>query len=137
MVRLDGLSAPTTFNLIGDKHILIGPEDPRVVRTVSVIGDCSIDLRALAGASGMVLVKVASLIGDTRIVVSHGTPVDFRLFGVIGDQRRGSRKGGLRRRLARRLGLLEQPDGRPPAPPCPRVVITGFKLIGDTVVVEE
>jgi hypothetical protein len=137
LMRLDGLSAPTTFNLIGDKHVLIRPEDPRVVRTVSVIGDCSVDLRALAGASGAVSVKVASLIGDTRIVVTHGTTVDFRLFSVIGDQKRVSQKSGLRRRLARKLGILEEPDAKQPAPPGPRVVISGFKLIGDIVVVED
>jgi len=137
LMRLDGIAAPTTVNLLGNKHILLRPEDPRVVRSVSAIGDCSIDVRALAGHSGAILVKVASLIGNTKIVVTKGTPVDIRLVGIIGDQKRSNRGRSLGRRLARRFGLIEETEDARSAPPGPRVVITGFKLIGDTIVVEE
>jgi len=137
VARLDGLPAPTTFNLIGDRHVVVRPSDPRVVRSVSVIGDCSVDLRALAGASGVVLVKVAALIGDTKIIVSRGTQADIRLVGLIGDQKRVRRGGAFVKRLARKFGMLDEPSDPAAVRPGPAVVVTGFRLIGDTLIVEE
>ena len=95
IVRLDGLAAPTSFNLIGDGHITLRRDAPRVARTVSIIGDCNVDLRPLAGEPGAVLVKVVAFIGDTRIIVPRGTHVDLRLTNLIGDQTRAKQGGGL------------------------------------------
>lgn len=137
VARLDGLSAPTRLTVIGDQHIVVGPEDPRVVRSVSLLGECNVDLRGLAGASGVYLVKVAAVIGDTRIIVSRGTPVEVRLIGLVGDQKRTRRRGGLLKRLARKLGTIPEAQEQPSAPPGPTVVVTGFRLIGDTEIIEE
>ncbi len=137
IARLDGLSAPTTVNLLGDKHIVIRPQDQRVVRTVSVIGDCEIDLRGLTGEGGAVLVKVIGLIGETRIIVPKATTVDLRLLDIIGDHQRKQRSDSLVKKLAKKFGFLEEPEESVPALPGPTVVVTGFRLIGDTVVVED
>lgn len=137
IARLDGLSAPTTFNLLGDKRVQLRPEDRRVVRAVSVIGDCEVDLRRLAGAGGAVLVKVTALIGEIRLIVPRGTPVDIRMIGVIGDHERKRRSGGLFKKLARKLGVLDEAEDATPPPPAPPVIVTGFRLIGDTVIIEE
>jgi hypothetical protein len=137
VARLDGLSAPTTFNLLGDKRVVLRREDPRVVRAVSIIGDCDVDLRGLAGEGGVVLVKVVALVGDTKIVVPRGTPVEVRLVGVIGDEERRRRGDGLVKKLARKLGVLEEPKETAPTRPGPTVVVTGFRLVGDTEIVEE
>jgi hypothetical protein len=135
--RLDGMDAPTRFTVLGDQHLEIKPGDPRLVRSVSVIGDCVVDLRELAGAGGVVLVKVAALLGDTRIIVPRGTPVDVRLFNLIGDEKRTKLRGGLMRRLARRFGVDESADESVPDAPGPTIVVTGVRLIGDTEIVEQ
>lgn len=133
--RLDDVPAPTRMSVIGDNRVELYPEDDRVVRCVSIIGDSRIDLRNLAGESGVVLVKVAAAIGDTCVVVPRGTPVDIRLVGLIGEHKRSRRNEGFMRRLGRRLGVVEEPETTA-MPPGPTVVVTGFKLIGDTVVEE-
>lgn len=139
VAKLDGESAPTRFGLIGDQHVTVRPADPRVVRSVVAIGDSHVDLRPLAGEGGVFLLKISSLIGDTRITVSSGTQVDIRAVTVIGDQtRKDKRKGGFIKRIGRKLGVIG--DEEPEAPrglPGPLVVVTGFKLIGDTVILEE
>jgi hypothetical protein len=133
--RLDGMAAPTRFNLLGDQHVAVSPADPAVVRSVSLLGDCEIDLRSLSGRPGAFLVKVAALLGDTTIIVPRGTPVDFRLISLLGDEKRVTGGKGLKK-LAKRLGLgPREEDAQPPAPG-PTVVVMGFKLLGDTQVIE-
>jgi predicted membrane protein len=135
VARLDSLDATTRLSVIGDNRIQLYPEDERTVSCVSLIGDGIIDLRQLSGEPGVVLVKVAAAIGDTRIIVPRGTPVDIRLVSLIGEQKKTRGSEGFMKRLGRRLGVVEEPD-RPAGPPGPTVVVTGFKLIGDTVVEE-
>jgi hypothetical protein len=138
VARLDELPARTKFSLLGDNTIALHPEDPPVAQAMSLIGDSTVDLRELAGRSGVVLVKVAAAIGDTRIVVPRGTPVDLRLIGLIGDQQRMSRRrGNLLGKLARKLGIVEDRAEPNVLKPGPTVVVTGFHIIGDTIVVEE
>jgi hypothetical protein len=137
VTRLDGLAAPTRFNILGDQQIDIGPADPRVVRSLSLIGDCNVDLRDLSGTPGVFLLKVVAVIGDTRIIVPRGTQVEMRVFGLIGDQKHARRGSGLMKRLARKLGLADELDEQLAGPAGPTVVVTGLKLIGDTVIVEE
>jgi hypothetical protein len=136
VVELDGESAPTRFSLIGDQHIRVLPTDPRVLRSVSIIGDAHVDLRALAGEKGVFLLKVATLIGDTKIMVPAGTRVETRAMTLIGDLTRGPKGHGLLHRIANRLGIAPLvPETRHTAPG-PTVVVTGFKIIGDTQIVE-
>ena len=137
VAALDAMSAPTRFTLIGDQHTAILPSDPRVLRASAVIGDSHVDLRALSGMSGVFLLKVAAWIGDTKITVPRGTPVQIRLFTLIGDQRRGKKGDGFLSRLARRFGATPEKKEEPPGLPGPTVVVTGFRLIGDTVIIEE
>jgi hypothetical protein len=136
IARLDDLEAPTRMSIIGDNRIALYPEDDRVVRSVSLIGDSRVDVRALAGQSGVVLVKVAAAIGDTCIVVPRGTPVDIRVVSLIGEQKKSRRSEGFMKRLGRKLGVVEEPEPQP-GPPAPTVVVTGFKLIGDITIEEE
>ena len=136
VARLESLAVATRYNVIGDLKVLVRHEDERVVRAVSLLGDCTVDLRDLAGEGGAVLVKSVSLIGDTRVLVTPGTTVEVRLFGLIGDQER-RRGGGFLKRLGRKLGISGETDEQPSRPPGPTVVVTGFRLIGDTVIVEE
>ena len=135
--RLDGMSAPTRFTLLGDQHISLLPTEPRVLRTVTILGDSKVDLRPLSGMPGVILLKVVSLIGDTKIHVSRGTHVDFRLHNLLGDQRRSGRRDGLLSRLARKITGASAKQEEHPSRPGPMVVVTGFKLIGDTVVIED
>jgi hypothetical protein len=136
VARLAGLAAPTRFNVLGDQQIAVDAEDPAVVRSVSLLGDCTVDLRGLSGATGVFLVKVGSILGDTRIVVPRGTPVEFRLINVLGDQTIIKAGGGKWRKLMKKLGGAEPREESIP-PPGPTVVVTGFKLLGDTEIVEE
>ena len=135
--RLDGLAAPTQLNVLGDQHIALGRMDPRVVRSVSVIGDCAVDLRGLSGEGGVILVKIVALIGDTRIIVPRGTPVDIRLLNLIGDQKRKKLGGRQLKRLARQFGADDTHDPDVADRPGPTVVVTGVRLIGDTEILEE
>lgn len=137
VVTLDAMSAPTRFTLIGDQHIAIVPSDPRVLRSSSVIGDSHVDLRPLSGMSGVFLLKVATLIGDTKIIVPGGTQVHIRLLNVIGDQRRGKKGDGFFSRLAKTFGATPEKKEEPHRLPGPTVVVTGFRLIGDTVILED
>ncbi len=137
VAELDGESAPTRVSLIGDQHITVLPTDPRVLRSVCVIGDSHVDLRALAGVPGVFLLKIATVIGDTRITVPAGTRVEMRGTTLIGDQSRPGRGGGFLKRLGRKLGVVPQLPDAPPGPPGPTVVVTGFKLIGDTVILDD
>ena len=134
---LDGLGAPTRFTLLGDQHLDILPNQPRVLRSVSVIGDTRIDLRALSGIKGVFLLKIAALIGDTKIVVPGGTQVQMRLFSLIGGQRRARKGEGILSRFARKIGVAPEKEQETPGLPGPTVVVTGVKLIGDIVVVED
>ena len=139
VARLDGESAPTRFGLIGDQHVTVRPTDARVLRSVVAIGDTHVDLRPLAGQLGVFLLKLATLIGDTRITVPAGTQVDVRAITVIGDQtRKDMRKGGFMKRLGRKLGVVadEEPP-TPRGPPGPVVVVTGLKIVGDLVILED
>jgi hypothetical protein len=136
--RLDGLAAPTRVNILGDQHMTVLPGDARVVRSVSLVGDCSLDLRPLSGESGVFLVKVVAFLGDTKIIVPPGTHVQIRLHNLIGDQKRVRLGAGRLRRLARKLGLGEDEaySGASTTPPGPTVVVTGLRLIGDTEIVD-
>jgi hypothetical protein len=135
--RLDGVPAPTRFSLIGDLRVQVRLADVRVLRVVSAIGDSRVDLRPLAGEPGVFLLKVAALVGNTRIMVPYGTRVEIRTITLIGNQKRkDAPRGGLLARLGRKLGVLPEPPDSPRGPPGPVVVVTGFKLIGDVVVVE-
>lgn len=134
---LDGLDAPTRFTLLGDQHLVIRPDEPRVLRSVSVIGDTRIDLRALSGTPGVFLLKIAAVIGDTKIVVPGGTQVQMRLFSLIGGQRRTRKGEGLLARVARKIGAVPEKNEEAPRLPGPTVVVTGVNLIGDIVVVED
>ena len=135
--KLDGMTAPTRFNFIGDLHITAAPAEPKVLRTVCIIGDTKVDLRPLSGMPGVFLIKIVSLIGDTRIHVPRGTPVEFRALSLIGDRRRSSKGEGFLSRLARTITGASEKADKPALPPGPTVVVTGFKLIGDMTVVEE
>lgn len=137
IARLNVMPVSTTLNIIGDSHILIKPEGPRVAKSVSLLGDCNVDLRALAGKPGAALIKIFSLLGDTRILVPKGTNVETKIVSLIGDQTRAKPGGGLFKRLAKRLGFIEHSAEDPAPLPGPPVVVTGFKLIGDIVIVEE
>ncbi len=134
---LDGMVAPTRFTLLGDQHIAITPAEPRVLATACVIGDTKVDLRALSGMPGAFLLKVVKLFGDTKIVVSKGTQVHVRQFSLIGDQRRGRKGDGLLAKLAGMFGAASDQKSETPSLPGPTVVVTGFRLIGDTVIVED
>lgn len=135
--RLDGESAPTRFSLIGDLRLEVKSADARVARVVCIVGDTHVDLRPLAGESGVFLLKVATLVGDTRIRVPAGTQVDVRAISIIGEQkRRDAREGGVLARLGRKLGVLPEAPRAPPGPPGPVVVVTGYKLIGDIKILE-
>lgn len=136
LASLEALSPPTRFSLLGDQNVELQPSEPRVLQTVSIIGDTRVDFRPLSGASGVFLLKVAALMGDTRISVPRDTRVESRLFTLIGSQKRTRRKEGLVGRLAKSFGGVAKPEAAP-APPGPTVVVTGFKLLGDLTIVED
>jgi hypothetical protein len=104
---------------------------------VAVIGDARVDLRALSGTSGAFLLKVAVLIGDTKIIVPRGTRVHMRLISIIGGQRRPRRRTAFRSWLAGKIGAEAEKEELPHNLPAPIVVVTGFKLIGDVIIVED
>jgi hypothetical protein len=133
--RLDGLSAPTEVTVFGDQRIVAVRGEPPLQRSVSLLGDVVLDLRPLSGQGGVYLIKIVSGIGDTKIIVPPGTVVESRHLSVLGDKAK-RRSFGFLKRLGRNLGLLPA-DDRPASPPGPRVIVTGFKFLGDTVIVEE
>ena len=90
-----------------------------------------------SGECGVILVKIVALIGDTRIIVPRGTPVDIRLLNLIGDQKRKKLGGRLLKRLARQFGGNDTRDPDVAGWPGPTVVVTGVRLIGDTEILEE
>jgi hypothetical protein len=135
--NLDGMAAPTRFNLLGDLHVSVMPSEPRVLRAVSVLGDTKVDLRGLSGLPGAFLLKVATLLGDTKIYVPRGTKVVTHLFSLIGGQSQGRKNTGFLARIAKGLGGVLGKTEEPPRPPGPTVVVTGFKVLGNTKVIED
>ncbi|MDP3178237.1 MAG: hypothetical protein Q8M76_10060 [Spirochaetaceae bacterium] len=116
--RLDGEAAPTSVAFFGDLELHLYPEDPPLRRIVAAFGDTTLDLRGLGESRGPVLVKLATILGDRRLIVPAGTRVVSRLkmLGGVIKRPRGV-KGEVE---GNREGLV--------------IVLTGICILGDIVI---
>jgi hypothetical protein len=139
--RVDGGPDPdmhTMFQVLGDRDYGSG-DALGGLRIVSLLGDSTVDLRDLQAGETVTLSHL-SLLGDLTILVPTGCRVRRQHILLLGDEtvREPRKKERRHLHLASDTG-----DERAPAPqrnfspgPPPRVVLRGFKLLGDVTIVE-
>jgi hypothetical protein len=88
-------------------------------RALSLIGDCTVDLRQAEVGGGELRITAIAVIGDVRVVVPPGVAVELDGVSLLGDKRY-------------RVGEM-------PAPPpgAPRVRVTAYAVVGDVTVLSE
>jgi hypothetical protein len=85
-------SSRTIVNIIGD-HSEVGRwRVPRRLRVVSLLGDCTLDLRGAlinedAMADGLVEITQVPLLGDVTVIVPDGVEVELGGLILLGDRR--------------------------------------------------
>lgn len=127
----------SVVTIIGDRQLTdedFGNNQP--LQVIHGIGDLVIDLRSISDGRSIELNQF-SLIGDTKILVPQGMRVERRNFMcLIGEFRRRKRRD-LAKFLGKLIGQKTEKEEAPLRPPTNSTLrIKGFKLIGDTVVVD-
>jgi len=71
--------------IIGDQHLTAEDFSGKAMKTLSIIGDVSIDIRRFRNSVDPVCIKVYSLSGDTRIIIPRGMKIKNRMKSILGD----------------------------------------------------
>ncbi len=140
--RMDADPA-TAIQILGDRTVDLADFANGGIRIFCLLGDTKIDLSALRPGE-TVFVKDIGLLGDFTLRVPAGTHVVRRRVVLLGDEKRVPQK---KLRKGRGLGpgknttapeatttTTSAPASRAQDPP--RVVIEGFRLLGDTKIVD-
>lgn len=141
----------TAIQVLGDRDIGLGDFRGGAMNVFCLLGDTRIDLADLSPRDTVVVTDFGAL-GDVLVRVPAGTEVIEQRVVLLGDFRRGPvRKGGGRRntrwKLEKGSGMVPRhraadPEGTTEnkratsAAPAPRVVLRGFRLLGDTTIIE-
>lgn len=134
----EGGELPTAFQILGDRSLDLADLRNGGVRVVGILGDTHVDLRELRPGETAV-VEDFSMLGDFTVVVPAGTEVVRHRVVVLGDMvRRRPKKSEARKwRLGsgaegRGIGDARAVEHYGP----PRVVLRGFRLLGDTRIID-
>ncbi len=132
----------TAIQILGDRTVDLADFANGEIRIFSLLGDTKVDLADLRPGE-TALVKDFGLLGDFTLRVPAGTQVIRRRIVLLGDEKRVAgkkpRKGkGVGRKKPAAVQdatpTMPAPASRPPVPP--RVVVLGFRLLGDTKIVD-
>lgn len=112
-----GGAPATRLQVLGDREYDLADTDNGALRVISILGDATVSLADLQPGEE-VEVGSYSLLGDTTIIVPAGCEIVRRHFLLLGDEERQGRRSA-------RSGAGSA-----------RVVLRGFKLLGDVTIVE-
>jgi hypothetical protein len=116
-----GDAAPATaIQIIGDRKVSLADFRNGEIRIFTLLGDTKVDLSDLRSGE-TAYVRDFGLLGDFTLRVPTGTQVIRRRIVLLGDEKRVS---------------PAMPAAASPPPVPPRVVIEGFRLLGDTKIVD-
>lgn len=134
-----GAHGPTEVQVLGDRTLDLSDFRNGAVRVVALLGDTRIDVSQLRPGETVVVTDYGAL-GDFSIRVPAGTDVVNHRVVVLGDVKRGPAKSSASRRgrgwrIAKRGTTADHRREPVPSPP-PRVILQGFRLLGDTRIIE-
>ena len=125
----------TAVQVLGDREIAFADFRGGAMHVFCLLGDTRIDLTDL-GPRDTVVVTDHGALGDVVVRVPAGTEVVEQRVVILGDFKRGPARTARGRRNTR--WKLEKHGGE--APPRParasRVVLRGFRLLGDTKIID-
>jgi hypothetical protein len=129
--RDEGTELPTAVQILGDRTLDLADFRNGGVRVVGILGDTHVDLREL-GPGETAVVEDFSLLGDFTVVVPAGTEVVRHRLVILGDMvRRGPKKSEARRwKLRSDAARAVEHYG------APRLILRGFRLLGDTRIID-
>lgn len=137
--RTDAVPA-TAIQILGDRTVGLADFRNGRIRVFCLLGDTKIDLADLRPGE-TAFVKDFGVLGDFTLRVPAGTEVVRRRIVLLGDEKRVPQK-----KLRKTKGLgrgkpapapeatTTTPASRAPVPP--KVVIEGFRLLGDTKIID-
>ncbi|MFP4483978.1 MAG: DUF1707 domain-containing protein [Spirochaetaceae bacterium] len=108
----------TRLQVLGDREYDLADMENGALRVLSMLGDSTVSLADLRPGEEVVLTHY-SLLGDMTIIVPAGCEITRRHVLLLGDEQRQGRRSA-------------RPGGQ-----TPRVVLRGFKLLGDVTILEE
>lgn len=132
----------TAVQVLGDREIAFADFRGGAMHVFCLLGDTRIDLADL-GPRDTVVVTDHGALGDVVLRVPAGTEVVERRVVILGDFKRGPARAARGRRNTR--WKLEKHGGQAPSQPgraegqparAPRVVLRGFRLLGDTKIID-
>ncbi len=112
-----GGAPATRLQVLGDREYDLADTDNGALRVISILGDSTVSLADLQPGEEVELSSY-SLLGDTTVIVPAGCEIVRRHFLLLGDEERQGRRS-------------VRPGGG-----SARVVLRGFKLLGDVTIVE-
>ena len=129
----------TRVQVLGDQNYEIADLPGGGLSIVTILGDSTVDLSGIEPGR-TVRIGGFALLGDLKVIVPQGTRISTKQITILGDVVR--RSGSKLKRKLRDIALdakmhrreaegAEYYDSHPP-----RVVIAGFKLLGDTQIIE-
>lgn len=134
-----GAHGPTEVQILGDRTLDLTDFRNGAVRVFALLGDTRVDVSQLRPGETVVITDFGAL-GDFSIRVPAGTDIINHRVVVLGDVERGTaRSKDTRRGRGWRIAKRGTADTRPPEPaygPAPRVILHGFRLLGDTRIIE-
>ncbi|MFW6274977.1 MAG: DUF1707 SHOCT-like domain-containing protein [Spirochaetota bacterium] len=114
----------TKITLLGDQHLTAEDFSNKRIQSLSILGDVNIDIRRFRDCEEPIRIKIASLIGDTRIIIPRGMQVKNRLKSLLGDYELvRNEESDLQ------AGHVEESRGT--------CILEGFSLLGDISIREE
>jgi hypothetical protein len=141
----------TAVQVLGDREIALADFRGGAMQVFCLLGDTRIDLAGL-GPGDTVFVTDHGALGDVVVRVPAGTEVVERRVVVLGDFKRGPARAARGRRntrwkLDKRGGAISRPRidgpggtaaGESPTQHAraPRVILRGFRLLGDTKIID-
>ena len=121
---ISGSEDDTKITLIGDQHLTAEDFSGKRVQSLSILGDVNIDIRRFRGSEEPIRIKLASFIGDTRVIIPRGMKVINRVKGVLGDYE-----------LLRNEEQIDLEEALEES--CGTCILEGFSLLGDISIREE
>ena len=119
------------LNIIGDRKITGLEINKPEVKSITIIGDTTVDLRDIYSKFTHIRIESYSAIGNLKVRVPHNAQISKNMMVLIGDTKNKTIGRSLINRV---FGTKNQPVNYDPDQPAIHVEIAGFKLIGDLII---